>query len=182
MKIDSIEALEGCLIIPNDTHYDERGFFKETWNKRVLNQKIGDDICFAQDNISLSHRHVLRGLHFQNPKPQAKLVYVINGSILDVIVDLRQSSSTFGCWSSIEMTASSNFQLWVPVGFAHGFMALEDNTLIAYKATDFWDRNCEHTLTWNDPELNIEWPSEVDPLISPKDLSGLPLSALPYFD
>lgn len=182
MRVDNIESLKGCLKIPINTFHDNRGYFQETWNQNTLNKKVGKTIQFAQDNSSLSRRFVLRGLHYQYPKPQAKLLRVVNGSIIDVVVDLRRSSSTFGCWSSIEIEASSDFQLWVPTGFAHGFMAMADNTLIVYKTTDFWMMDCEYTLAWNDPTLAIEWPSGIEPIISEKDRFGLEFSMLPYFD
>ena len=182
MKVNCIEQLKGCLKIPIIRHVDDRGFFKETWNQHEFNKTVGKNIQFVQDNNSLSHRHVLRGLHFQYLNPQGKLVRVDYGSILDVVVDLRQSSETFKCWSSIKIASTSNFQLWIPIGFAHGFISLEDNTLIAYKTTDFWAKDYEQTLIWNDPDLGIEWPTGVNPIISKKDRAGLPLSKMRYFD
>lgn len=182
MKIDQIEKLQGCLRIPLRTFHDERGFFQETWNKNDLDALVGREIQFAQDNTSCSHRYVLRGLHFQNPKPQAKLIRVVSGSILDVVVDVRKSSYTFGCWSSLTLSETSDFLLWIPAGFAHGFLALENQTIVTYKATDFWEKKYEKTLVWNDPDIGIEWPENIAPIISYKDLSGLPLSALQYFD
>lgn len=182
MEIESIENLQGCTKVPLVKHQDDRGYFQETWNEIDFNRLLGKKIHFVQDNNSLSQRDVLRGLHFQNPFPQSKLLRVLSGAILDVVVDLRRSSETFGDWSSIEISEKSNFQLWIPIGFAHGFIALQNNTNVSYKVTEFWNREAEQTLLWNDPKLSIQWKSQGEPIVSEKDSLGLPFSDLTYFD
>jgi dTDP-4-dehydrorhamnose 3,5-epimerase len=124
----------------------------------------------------------LRGLHYQYPKPQGKLIRVVSGSIIDVVVDLRRSSKTFGRWASIKITSADDFQLWVPIGFAHGFLALDNNTLLTYKVTDFWSKDDEHTLLYNDPLLGIEWSDGSEFIVSKKDKKGVCLAELPFFD
>lgn len=182
MKVDLIENLNGCKKIPSIRYSDNRGSFQETWNQRHFDELNGAHLDFVQDNFSISHQNVLRGLHFQNPHPQGKLIKVITGSIIDVVVDLRESSETFCHWSSIEISSNSDFQLWVPSGFAHGFLSLEDNTSVYYKVTNFWHSGSEYTLKWDDPDLSIEWPKGINPIVSKKDKLGLKLSDLRYFD
>lgn len=170
--------LGGLLILEPRVFGDHRGFFLESWNRRTF-REIGLDLDFVQDNHSRSAKGVLRGLHFQNPNPQGKLVRVVNGRAWDVAVDLRRSSPTFGQWKGVELSAANNRMFWVPPGFAHGFVALEDGTDFLYKCTGFYDPASEHSLKWDDPALGIEWPIEhIDPQLSPKDEAGLPLSEI----
>jgi dTDP-4-dehydrorhamnose 3,5-epimerase len=155
---------------------DERGFFFESWNARTYAEHdIGAD--FVQDNHSGSAKGVLRGLHYQIRHPQGKLVRVVRGSAFDVAVDLRRHSSTFGKWVGIELSAANGRTLWVPAGFAHGFLSLEDGTELLYKCTDFYAPEHERSIIWSDPDIGIEWPLDdgAPPLLAPKDLSALPL-------
>lgn len=169
-------AIEGALIIEPRVFGDERGFFLESWNAAAF-AEAGLDMSFVQDNHSRSSRGVLRGLHFQNPNPQGKLVRVVSGAVYDVIVDLRQSSPTFGKWVGVELNASNKRMLWAPPGVAHGFLCLEDGTDFLYKCTAFYDPKNEHSLRWDDPELGIEWPLDgIEPQLSAKDRDAAPLS------
>lgn len=163
--------LEGTLIIEPKVFGDPRGFFFESWNAARYRQAgvVGD---FVQDNISQSRNGILRGLHFQNPNPQGKLVQALSGRILDVAVDLRRSSPTFGQWSSIELSAENRRQFWVPPGLAHGFLVLSESALFHYKCTACYSPADECTLLWNDPDLAIDWPV-AEPLLSDKDRKGI---------
>ena len=174
-------AIPGVLIIEPKVFGDARGFFMETWNAAGF-AAAGLDLAFVQDNHSRSQKGVLRGLHFQNPGPQGKLVRVTNGAVFDVAVDLRASSPTFGKWVGVELSAANKRMFWVPEGFAHGFLTLEDDTDFLYKCTAPYAPQSEHTLAWDDPAVGIEWPSlESDPLISEKDSRGLSLAQVPVF-
>lgn len=155
---------------------DARGYFMETWNRRTLSDR-GLDLDFVQDNQSGSSRGVLRGLHYQIGRPQGKLVRVLCGEIFDVAVDLRRDSPTFGKWTGVTLSAEAPRQLWVPEGFAHGFLVLSDRAEIAYKCTDFYAPEEERTLLWNDETVGIQWPLEPGraPLLSDKDAAGVPL-------
>jgi dTDP-4-dehydrorhamnose 3,5-epimerase len=165
-------ALPGVLIIEPRVFGDARGFFMETWNA-VGFAAAGLDLTFVQDNHSRSQKGVLRGLHFQNPGPQGKLVRVTNGAVFDVAVDLRKSSPTFGQWTGVELSAANKRMFWVPEGFAHGFLTLEDDTDFLYKCTAPYAPQSEHTLAWDDPTVGIEWPDlGMAPLISEKDARG----------
>jgi dTDP-4-dehydrorhamnose 3,5-epimerase len=160
---------------------DNRGFFLESWNQRSF-AEIGLDLAFVQDNHSRSARGVLRGLHFQNPNPQGKLVRVVAGRAWDVAVDLRRSSPTFGQWHGVELSAANRLLFWVPPGFAHGFLSLEDGTDFLYKCTEFYEPASEQSLLWNDPGLAIAWPLEgIEPQLSAKDVAGVRLSAIEPF-
>lgn len=173
--------LEGVKIIEPRVFGDERGFFMESWNAARF-AEAGLDIQFVQDNHSRSNRGVLRGMHFQNPGPQGKLVRVVSGAVFDVAVDLRRSSATFGQWVGVELSAANHRMLWVPEGFAHGFLTLEDGTDFLYKCRGGYDPSAEHSLAWNDPEVGIEWPLDgITPILSAKDEQGTPLSALSSF-
>lgn len=173
--------IEGLLIIEPRVFGDERGFFMETWNEGVF-KEAGLDLTFVQDNHSRSQKGVLRGLHFQNPGPQGKLVRVTNGAVFDVAVDLREGSPTFGKWAGVELTAENKRMFWVPEGFAHGFLTLADDTDFLYKCTAPYAPGSEHTLAWNDPSVAIDWPVEdLDPIISEKDARGLALADVPVF-
>lgn len=155
---------------------DDRGFFLESWNARSF-AELGIADTFVQDNHSKSAKGVLRGLHYQLTQPQGKLVRVIAGSVFDVAVDIRRSSPHFGKWVGAELSADSKRMLWVPPGFAHGFVSLEDGTEFLYKCTDFYDPSDEHCIAWNDAEIGIEWPDMAEaPQLSAKDEAGLPLS------
>lgn len=174
-------ALPGVLIIEPRVFGDARGFFMETWNAFAF-AEAGLDLAFVQDNHSRSQKGVLRGLHFQNPLPQGKLVRVTRGAVFDVAVDLRWSSPYFGKWVGVELTAENKRMLWVPEGFAHGFLTLEDETDFLYKCTAPYEPTCEHTLAWDDPAVGIEWPvAGLDPIISEKDARGLALADVPVF-
>ena len=173
--------IEGVLIIEPRVFGDERGFFMETWNEGAF-KEAGLDLTFVQDNHSRSQKGVLRGLHFQNPGPQGKLVRVTNGAVFDVAVDLREGSPTFGKWAGVKLSAENKRMFWVPEGFAHGFLTLADDTDFLYKCTAPYAPGSEHTLAWNDPGVGIDWPvANLDPIISEKDAKGLSLSDVPVF-
>ena len=180
-----IEVLErplgdAALIRPR-VHGDNRGFFLESWNCRDF-AEAGLDIAFVQDNHSRSARGVLRGLHFQNPNPQGKLVRVAAGAVYDAIVDLRRSSPHFGKWYGIELNADNKLMLWVPPGFAHGFLTLQDGTDFQYKCTAFYDPSAEHSLQWDDPDVAVAWPLDgLEPALSGKDRNGKPLREIEAF-
>ncbi|WP_370386734.1 dTDP-4-dehydrorhamnose 3,5-epimerase [Snodgrassella alvi] len=168
--------IKDLLILKPEIHKDQRGWFLESFNQNTFNQilkKYGQQPqTFVQDNQSLSHKHVLRGLHFQtSPFEQGKLVRVIQGKIWDVAVDIRSDSPTFKKWFGIELTVTNQLQLWIPPGFAHGFMALENNTNVLYKVTEYYNPNFEISIKWNHPDLGIDWPIENEQLITlaPKD-------------
>ncbi|NQV03481.1 MAG: dTDP-4-dehydrorhamnose 3,5-epimerase [Bacteroidia bacterium] len=160
--------LAGLLIIKPDVFEDERGYFFESYNREKF-LAYGIDATFVQDNESKSNRGVLRGLHFQNPPfAQGKLVRVMRGSVLDVAVDIRKGSPTYGKWSSIVLSGQNKWMYWIPSGFAHGFLTLEDDTIFFYKCTNVYSKESEGAIRWNDPDLNIDWDIK-DPVISPKD-------------
>lgn len=164
--------IPGPMVIEPRVFGDQRGFFMETWNKRAF-AEAGLDLTFVQDNHSRSQKGVLRGLHFQNPGPQGKLVRVTSGAAFDVAVDLRRSSEHFGQWVGVELSARNHRMFWIPEGFAHGFLTLEDDTDFLYKCTAPYAPQSEHTLAWDDPTLGIEWPlAGLDPIISEKDSDG----------
>lgn len=174
-------AIPGPLVIEPAVYGDDRGFFTESWNARTFVQ-AGLDLTFVQDNHSRSARGVLRGLHFQNPNPQGKLVRVVSGSVWDVAVDIRRSSPSFGRWVGVELSAENKRMFWIPPGFAHGFLSLEDGTDFLYKCTDFYDPASEHSLLWNDPVLGIDWPLDgLEVQVSAKDRAGKPLSEIEAF-
>ena len=169
------------MIIEPRVFGDARGFFMETWNAAAFAQ-AGLNVTFVQDNHSRSQKGVLRGLHFQNPGAQGKLVRVTRGAVFDVAVDLRASSPTFGQWVGVELSADNNRMFWVPEGFAHGFLTLEDDTDFLYKCTAPYAPQSEHTLAWNDPAVGVAWPvAGLDPIISDKDARGLALGDVPVF-
>lgn len=173
MKVTAT-ALPDVKILEPRVFPDDRGFFMEAWNARTF-AAAGIEEAFVQDNHSRSRRGVLRGLHYQVGRPQGKLVRVVNGRVFDVVVDLRRSSTSFGRWTSVELSAANRRMLWVPPGFAHGFLALEDDTDLLYKCTDFYAPELERTLLWSDPDLAIDWPATGDgaPALSEKDEAGL---------
>jgi dTDP-4-dehydrorhamnose 3,5-epimerase len=165
------------LIVEPKIFGDSRGFFMESWNQRRY-AEAGLPDSFVQDNLSFSHRGALRGLHFQNPSPQGKLVSVLQGEVFDVAVDLRRNSATFGKSESIRLSAENKRQFYVPPDFAHGFLVLSETALFHYKCTAFYSPKDELTLLWNDPDLGIDWPLE-NPTLSEKDAKGLRLRELP---
>jgi dTDP-4-dehydrorhamnose 3,5-epimerase len=174
-------AIAGPLILEPKVFGDERGFFLESWNATTF-AAIGLDLTFVQDNHSRSQKGVLRGMHFQNPGPQGKLVRVVNGAVFDVAVDLRRSSPTFGQWTGVELSAANKRMFWVPEGFAHGFLTLEDGTDFLYKCTAPYAPAQEHSLAWDDPTVGIAWPVEgMDLQLSAKDRAGVPLAAVEGF-
>lgn len=167
--------IEGVLIIEPKVFGDERGFFMESWNVRAF-AEAGLDLTFVQDNHSRSARGVLRGLHYQQPGPQGKLVRVTAGAVFDVAVDMRRSSPSFGKWVGVELSAANKRMLWVPEGMAHGFLCLEDGTDFLYKCTATYQPANEHSLLWNDPAIGIDWPLDgIVPQLSAKDEAGVPL-------
>lgn len=174
-------GIPGPMVIEPRVFGDQRGFFMETWNADAF-AKAGLNMAFVQDNHSRSQKGVLRGLHFQNPGPQGKLVRVIRGAVFDVAVDLRWSSPNFGRWVGVELSAQNQRMFWVPEGFAHGFLTLEDDTDFLYKCTAPYAPQSEHSLAWNDPAVAIEWPLDgIEPIVSPKDAGGLSLANVPVF-
>ena len=170
-------AIPEVLIIEPAVFGDARGFFFESWNARAFAKLVGRDVDFVQDNHSASGRGVLRGLHYQVKQPQGKLVRVVAGEVFDVAVDLRRSSSTFGRWVGERLSAENHRMMWVPEGFAHGFLVVSDSAEFLYKTTDYYAPEHERTLLWNDAALAIAWPLAGAPLLKPKDAAGTPLAA-----
>lgn len=168
-------ALAGVLVVEPEVFCDPRGFFFESFNQRVFNQATGTGFAFVQDNHSRSAKGVLRGLHFQSVQPQGKLVRVVRGTVFDVVVDIRADSSSFGKWIGLELNDHDHRQLWVPPGLAHGFLVLSDSADVLYKTTDYYAPELERCIAWNDPALNIRWPSGVQPLLSARDQQGVSL-------
>jgi len=164
-------SLQDCVIIEPKVFGDERGFFLETFNASRYVDLAGISLPFVQDNHSRSSKGVLRGLHFQKKKPQGKLVRVVRGEVFDVAVDIRSGSSTFGEWEGVILSEQNKKQLWVPPGFAHGFVVLSDHADFEYKCTDYYDPSDEGSILWSDPDLNIYWPVE-NPVLSDKDLKA----------
>ena len=163
------KEIEGIIIFDTDVFRDERGYFMEYYNEKMFKQNVLENFSFKQDNISLSKKNVLRGLHFQAPPfEQGKLIQVLKGKVMDVAVDVRKGSKTYGKHLKIELSSKNHKQLWIPPGFAHGFLTLEDDTLFSYKCTNHYSKNHEMDLLWNDDNLNIDWGIE-NPVISEKD-------------
>jgi len=160
------------LVIEPRVFGDARGFFYESFNQKLWQEKTGLKTIFVQDNHSRSEKNVLRGLHYQIQQPQGKLVRVIRGSVFDAAVDVRQSSPTFGRWVGLELSEDNHRQLWIPEGFAHGFLVLSDTAEFLYKTTDYWSPQYERTIIWNDPDLAITWPRQDPPILSVKDAQG----------
>jgi len=165
-------SIPDILIIEPAIFGDERGFFYESYNQKVIAEKAGITQTFVQDNHSRSEKNVLRGLHYQVKQTQGKLVRVIAGEAFDVAVDIRKSSSTFGKWVGIVLSADNKRLLWVPQGFAHGFVVLSDSAEFLYKTTDYYAPEYERSIAWNDPDIAIEWPLPGEPILSQKDLRG----------
>lgn len=181
-RVDVIETgIAGLLVLEPRVFGDDRGFFLESWNAHAF-AAIGVDAAFVQDNHSRSAKGVLRGLHFQNPDPQGKLVRVVAGAAWDVAVDLRRGSATFGRWHGVELSAANRRLLWVPPGFAHGFLTLADDTDFLYKCTAFHRPAHEHVLAWDDPALGIAWPlAGIAPRLSARDRAGVSLDRIAPF-
>lgn len=175
MKATSL-AIPDVLLIEPKVFGDERGFFYESYNERAFAAAVGDGVAFVQDNHSRSVKGVLRGLHYQIEQAQGKLVRVVQGSVFDVAVDIRKSSATFGQWVGAILTDENKHQLWVPPGFAHGFLVLSDTAEFLYKTTDYYAPEHERCIAWNDPDLNIDWPLEAAPTLSVKDGQGQSLA------
>jgi dTDP-4-dehydrorhamnose 3,5-epimerase len=169
--------LPGVLIIEPKVFGDERGFFMESWNGRRY-EEAGLPGRFVQDNLSFSTHGVLRGLHFQNPQPQGKLVSVLRGEVFDVAVDIRVGSPTFGKWTGVTLSAESKRQLYVPPDFAHGFVVTSESALFFYKCTDYYASSSEGIVLWNDPGIGIEWPTDA-PILSERDSAAPPLKEIP---
>ena len=175
-------AIPEVLILEPKVYGDPRGFFYESFNAREFGEATGLPNAFVQDNHSKSARGVLRGLHYQIQHPQGKLVRVVEGEVFDVAVDLRRSSPTFGKWVGERFSAENNRQMWVPPGFAHGFVVLSETAQFLYKTTDYWFPEHERSLLWNDPALGIVWPIDFEPQLSAKDVVGKLLSEADLFD
>lgn len=180
MKVIPTE-IPDVLIIEPQVYGDDRGFFLESFNQKDFREKTGVNTTFVQDNHSMSLKNVLRGLHYQIPNPQGKLVRVVNGSVFDVAVDARQSSPTFGQWVGCILSAENKRIFWVPEGFAHGFLVLSERAEFLYKTTNYYYPQYEKTILWNDADLGIDWPLEVPPILSPKDQAGQPFKSVEVF-
>jgi dTDP-4-dehydrorhamnose 3,5-epimerase len=173
-------AIEGVLLLTPRVFEDQRGFFLESWNQRSLDEAVGQSVTFVQDNRSHSARGVLRGLHYQTePHAQGKLVSVLSGAIFDVVVDLRRASPSFGKSLGLELKAEDHTMIWIPAGFAHGFLVLSEFADVVYKATDFYSPSDERCIRWDDAELAIEWPLRgALPILAAKDAQGLPFAGI----
>jgi len=175
-------AIPDVLIIEPKVFGDERGFFFESFNRRQFAELTGRNVDFVQDNHSRSVKNVLRGLHYQIQQPQGKLVRVVQGAALDVAVDIRKGSSTFGHHVAQELSAENKRMLWIPEGFAHGFLVLSDTAEFLYKTTDYWRPEYERSICWNDPTLAINWPLQTAPILSAKDAQGMSLQQAELFE
>lgn len=174
-------SIPEVLIIEPDVISDNRGFFFESFNEKTFHQDTGLKVNFVQDNHSHSVKGVLRGLHYQIQQPQGKLVRVVQGVVFDVAVDIRKSSPTFRQWVGVELTESNCYQLWAPLGFAHGFLVLSDSADFLYKTTDYYAPEFERSILWNDPTIDIKWPLDKEPQLSAKDKAALPLGQAEIF-
>lgn len=174
-------ALPEVLLVEPKVFGDERGFFYESWNQRAFDAAVGREVRFVQDNHSASRRNVLRGMHYQLRRPQGKLVRAVVGEVFDVAVDMRRSSPTFGRWVGERLSAENRRMLWVPEGFAHGFVVLSERAEFLYKATDYYAPEDERTLLWNDPDVGIAWPHEGEPQLKPRDAVGATLAQVEPF-
>ncbi len=168
-------AIPEVLIIEPKVFGDARGFFFESFNQKAFNGATGLSVNFVQDNHSRSAKGVLRGLHYQVKQPQGKLVRVVRGAVFDVAVDIRKGSPTFGKWEGVELTEDNHKQMWVPTGFAHGFVVLSDSADFLYKTTEYYAPEHERCIAWNDPEIGIQWPLMSEPSLSSKDQQGMAL-------
>lgn len=178
MQVTRLE-IDGLLVFEPRVFEDERGAFFESFNLSRFREATGLDVDFVQDNHSISRRNVLRGLHYQvDPHAQGKLVRVVRGAAWDVAVDIRAGSPTYGKWAAVELSATNRKQFWIPPGFAHGFLALEDGTEFLYKTTAYWDKESNRTIRWDDPDIGVEWPVDGTPVLSEKDSSQGPETRL----
>ena len=180
MKV-AATAIPGLLLLEPTIHKDARGFFFESFNQKRFEDATGLNIRFVQDNHSRSVKRVLRGLHYQIRRPQGKLLRVTAGEVFDVAVDLRRSSTTFGKFVGLVLSAANKKQLWIPEGFAHGYLVLSDAAEVLYKTTDYYAPEHERCLIWNDPDVGIDWPKVDEPILSAKDRLGLPLGKAEVF-
>ncbi len=180
MKV-TLTSISDVLVIEPSVFGDARGAFFESWNQRAFDALVGREVRFVQDNHSISARNVLRGLHYQVKQPQGKLVRVVSGEVYDVVVDMRRSSPTFGRWVGERLSADNRRMLWVPEGFAHGFVVLSERAEFLYKTTDYYAPEHERTLLWNDPRVGVKWPAGIDPVLKPKDAAGTPLAQAEAF-
>ncbi len=174
-------AIPDVVLIEPKVFGDARGFFYESFNPRAFNEATGTDHQFVQDNHSRSSKGVLRGLHYQIQQPQGKLVRVVQGAVFDVAVDIRKSSPTFGQWVGVELSADNHRQLWVPPGFAHGFLVLSESADFLYKTTDYYAPQHERCIAWNDAQLAIAWPYAGSPSLSAKDAQGVSFAQAPVY-
>jgi dTDP-4-dehydrorhamnose 3,5-epimerase len=181
MKVTRTEIPDVIVLEPK-VFSDARGHFVETYNRRSFHQATGLDLEFVQDNQSVSKRHVLRGLHYQIRQPQGKLVRAIVGEVYDVVVDIRRRSPSFGKWMAVTLSAARNNLLWVPAGFAHGFLVMSETAVVQYKVTDYWAPEHERCIVWNDKQLGISWPIPGDPIVNDKDARGASLKSADLFD
>ena len=182
MRISPAASIEGPLLIQPEFFRDHRGLFFESFHHQKFKSATGLSINFVQDNHSISGKNVLRGLHYQIQQPQGKLIEVVSGEILDVAVDLRRSSRTFGRWVSHQLDSTNRHMVWVPPDFAHGFLSLANDTEVIYKTTDYWAPQYERCILWNDPDLAIDWQlNGVTPLLSAKDAAGTPFKQAEVF-
>ena len=176
-------ALEDVVLLRPQVFQDDRGLFFESFNARDFRSVTGIDVDFVQDNHSASGRNVVRGLHYQvQPHPQGKLVRCTFGAVFDVAVDIRRSSPSFGRWTGHRLDAENKLQLWVPAGFAHGFVALTERADLLYKTTSFFSADCDRSIRWNDPSIGIDWPLDGSPILSDKDRSAALLAQAEVFD
>ena len=180
MKVTRL-AIPDVVLIEPKVFGDDRGFFFESFNQAKFESAIGTKANFVQDNHSRSAKNVLRGLHYQIQQPQAKLVRVVAGEVFDVVVDIRKSSPTFGRWVGEILSADNKKQLWIPQGFAHGFVVLSDTAEFLYKTTDYWAPEYERCIIWDDSNLAIDWPISGTPVISGKDVQGVEFQAAEVF-
>jgi len=181
MQVERLHLQEIVRLTPR-RFSDDRGWFSETYNQRAVDEALGSELRFVQDNHSRSAKGVLRGLHYQlDPHAQGKLVRVLRGAVLDVAVDIRRSSATFGQWVAAELTEENQAQLWIPAGFAHGFLSLTDGTEVLYKTTDFWAPAAERSIRWDDPDVALPWPKDMTPRLAPKDAAAPLLASAEVF-
>lgn len=182
MQVTKLD-IDGLFVFEPRVFADERGAFFESFNATRFKDATGLDVSFVQDNHSTSRKGVVRGLHYQlDPHAQGKLVRVARGAVFDVAVDIRKGSPTFGQWAGVELSAQNHRQFWIPRGFAHGFLALEDDTEFLYKTTDFWHGASERAIRWDDPAIGITWPLTAAPIVSAKDQIAPPLAAADIFN
>ena len=174
-------AIADVMLLEPKVHGDARGFFLESWNRQAFARAVGRDVQFVQDNHSSSARGVLRGLHYQVVRPQAKLVRVVEGEVFDVAVDLRRASPTFGRWVGERLSAENHRMLWIPEGFAHGFLVLSERAQFLYKTSDYYAPEGDRALRWNDPAIGIAWPLAAEPVLSLKDAQAPLLAAAETF-